>query len=77
MDAAVKHGATVDSFDYSNAVEANAANNGADPRLSLVQADIRKIMGLRSNRIKSVLGYKPYDEVIHRDNLALTGEFAL
>jgi glutamate 5-kinase len=40
-------------------------------------ADIRKIMGLRSNRIKSVLGYKPYDEVIHRDNLALTGEFAL
>jgi glutamate 5-kinase len=39
-------------------------------------ADIRKIMGLRSNRIKSVLGYKPYDEVIHRDNLALTGEFA-
>jgi glutamate 5-kinase len=34
-------------------------------------------MGLRSNRIKSVLGYKPYDEVIHRDNLALTGEFAL
>lgn len=40
-------------------------------------ADIRKIMGLRSNRIKSVLGYKPYDEVIHRDNLALTGESAL
>ncbi len=40
-------------------------------------ADIRKIMGLRSNRIKSVLGYKPYDEVIHRDNLALTGESVL
>jgi SAM-dependent methyltransferase len=39
----LKHGATVDSFDYSNAVEANAANNGADPRLTLVQADIREI----------------------------------
>lgn len=39
----LKYGATVDSFDYSNAVEANAGNNGADPRLTLVQADIRKI----------------------------------
>ncbi len=35
-------------------------------------ADIRKIMGLKSNRIKAVLGYKAYDEVIHRDNLAIT-----
>lgn len=39
----LKHGASVDSFDYSNAVEANAANNGGHPRLTLVQADIRKI----------------------------------
>ena len=37
-------------------------------------ADIRKIVGLKTNQIKSRLGYKPYDEVIHRDNLALTGE---
>jgi glutamate 5-kinase len=35
-------------------------------------ADIRKIMGLKSNQIKSVLGHKAYDEVIHRDNLAIT-----
>ncbi|MEA3428815.1 MAG: glutamate 5-kinase [Thermodesulfobacteriota bacterium] len=35
-------------------------------------ADIRKIMGLRSSKIKRCLGYKPYDEVIHRDNLAIT-----
>ncbi|MEA3280317.1 MAG: glutamate 5-kinase [Thermodesulfobacteriota bacterium] len=35
-------------------------------------ADIRKIMGLRSSKIKECLGYKPYDEVIHRDNLAIT-----
>ena len=35
-------------------------------------ADIRKIMGLKSGKIKERLGYKPYDEVIHRDNLVLT-----
>ena len=34
--------------------------------------DIRKIMGLKSNQIKNRLGYKPYDYVIHRDNLAIT-----
>jgi len=39
----LKHGATVDSFDYSAAVEANAANNGGHPKLTLVQADIRRI----------------------------------
>ncbi len=34
--------------------------------------DIRKIMGLKSNQIESRLGYKPFDEVVHRDNLAIT-----
>ena len=33
-------------------------------------ADIRRIMGLRSGQIKDRLGHKPYDEIIHRDNLA-------
>ncbi len=37
-------------------------------------ADIRKIMGLQTGRIRQVLGDKPYDEVIHRDNLTITGE---
>jgi SAM-dependent methyltransferase len=37
------HGATVDSFDFSAAVVANAANNGGHPRLCLAQADIRKM----------------------------------
>lgn len=37
-------------------------------------ADIRKIMGLKTSRIQQVLGHKPYDEVIHRDNLTITGE---
>ena len=35
-------------------------------------ADIRAIMGLRSSQIKARLGAKPYDEVIHRDNLVIT-----
>jgi len=34
-------------------------------------ADINKIKGLRTNQIKGCLGYKPYDEVIHRDNLMI------
>lgn len=37
-------------------------------------ADIRKIMGLRSVQIKKQLGHRPYDEIIHRDNLAITWE---
>jgi len=37
--------------------------------------DIRKIMGLKSSRIKKILGHKPYDDVIHRDNLAITSEY--
>jgi glutamate 5-kinase len=36
--------------------------------------DIRKIMGLKSSQIKNRLGHKPYDHVIHRDNLAVTAE---
>ena len=34
--------------------------------------DIRKIMGLKTNQIEAFLGQKTYDEVIHRDNLAIT-----
>jgi glutamate 5-kinase len=36
--------------------------------------DIRKIMGLRTSDIKQRLGEKPYDEVIHRDNLTVVWE---
>jgi len=36
--------------------------------------DIRKIMGLKTKEISSRLGSKPYDEVIHRDNLVITLE---
>lgn len=33
--------------------------------------DIERIKGLRSNQIAAVLGHKPYDEVVHRDNLVV------
>jgi len=34
-------------------------------------ADIRKIQGLRSDGIREKLGDRPYDEVVHRDNLTI------
>lgn len=37
-------------------------------------SDIEKIMGLKSKEIESQLGFKHDDEVIHRDNLVLTGD---
>lgn len=37
-------------------------------------SDIKKIMGLKSMEIESRLGFKHDDEVIHRDNLVLTGD---
>lgn len=46
-----------------NAIAKGLVNYGAD--------DIRKIMGLKTAKIEQVLGYKDYDEVIHRDNLAV------
>ncbi|MHB0955042.1 MAG: glutamate 5-kinase [Pirellulaceae bacterium] len=36
-------------------------------------ADVERIKGLRSDRICQVLGHRPYDEVVHRDNMAVVG----
>ena len=36
--------------------------------------EVEKIKGKRSDRIESELGYKDYDEVVHRDNLVIIGE---
>ncbi len=33
--------------------------------------DLRRIVGLKSDAIARELGYCPYDEVVHRDNLAI------
>jgi glutamate 5-kinase len=36
--------------------------------------EVEKIKGLKSHEITAALGSKPYDEVVHRDNLViLTG----
>jgi glutamate 5-kinase len=34
--------------------------------------EVRRIKGLRTNQIAATLGYCPYDEVIHRDNMVVT-----
>lgn len=36
--------------------------------------EVRKIQGLKTSKIEQVLGYKHYDEVMHRDNMAVTRE---
>lgn len=38
----LKHGALLDSFDYSSAVDANQRNNGGADHLALAQGDIRQ-----------------------------------
>jgi glutamate 5-kinase len=35
-------------------------------------AEVQRIKGLRTDRISEALGYRPYDEVIHRDNMTIT-----
>lgn len=34
--------------------------------------EIRKICGMKTGQIRAVLGHRPYDEVIHRDNLLVS-----
>jgi len=33
--------------------------------------DVQKIKGLKTTEIASLLGFKPYDEIIHRDNMVI------
>lgn len=35
-------------------------------------AEIARIKGLKTSEVEQVLGYKDYDEIIHRDNMAVT-----
>ena len=37
-------------------------------------ADIQRIKGIKSDSIASVLGHRPYEEVIHRDNMVAVGK---
>jgi glutamate 5-kinase len=50
--------------------------NGRELARGLVNfssAELEKIKGLHSSKIEAALGYKPADEVIHRNDLVLTG----
>ena len=51
---------------------ASAAGEFARGLANYPAADLRRIAGLKTDRILETLGYCPYDEVIHRDNLAVT-----
>jgi len=62
------------TFDVGDPVEIRDAS-GAPIAKGLVNyssADLRRIMGKRADEIEKVLGYRPSDELIHRDNLVLT-----
>jgi len=37
-------------------------------------ADVERVKGLKSEKIAQVLGQRPYEEVIHRDNLAIVNK---
>jgi len=66
-------------FGVGDAVEL-VDNNGvhlANGLVNYTAADIRKIMGCRSDQIAECLGQKLYDEVVHRDNLTILNECSL
>jgi len=62
------------AFDVGDPVEIRDAA-GASIAKGLVNysaADLRRIMGKKADEIEKVLGYRPSDEIIHRDNLVVT-----
>ena len=36
-------------------------------------SEVDKIVGQPSDKISDILGHRPYESVVHRDNLVLTG----
>jgi glutamate 5-kinase len=59
-------------FDFGDAVAVLADERLVARGLSNYQADeLARIQGLKTGEIEARLGYKDYDEVIHRDNLVL------
>lgn len=62
-----------DDFGVGASVEFNNLNDDilGTGLVNYSAVEIRQIKGLKSNQIKDILGHKSYDEVIHRDNLAL------
>ncbi len=66
-------------FSLGSAV-ACVSEDGRSVAVGLVNytsGDLKKIKGLRSTQIEEVLGYKFYDEVIHRDNMVIVDGLAV
>jgi len=62
-------------FERGDAVIVRARGGGETARglTAYSSADIRRIAGHKSSEIAAILGYRGRDEVIHRDDLVLTG----
>jgi glutamate 5-kinase len=61
------------NFEQGNTVSI-LNSNGWEIARGLVNfntSDARKIMGAHTHEIAEILGHKPYDEVVHRDNMVL------
>ena len=61
------------NFDYSDTVSC-FTENGAEFARGLVNynaVDTAKLAGKHTKDIENILGYRDYDEIIHRDNLVL------
>jgi len=64
VDGAFEHGNTIGILTTEGREIARGITN-------YNAAEARRIMGVHTNEIAAILGSKPYDEVIHRDNLVL------
>ncbi len=62
-----------DTGDAVNCVDSDG-NILARGLVNYSAGDIRRIQGLKTVQIFSILGHKDYDEVIHRDNLVIIGD---
>ncbi len=57
--------------DIVSILSVNENRETARGLMNYSSGEVQKIKGLRSSSIKKTLGYKPYDEIIHRDNMVL------
>ena len=64
VDGAFEHGNTIGILTTEGREIARGITN-------YNAAEARRIIGVHTNEIAAILGSKPYDEVIHRDNLVL------
>ena len=54
-------------------IESSSGTELARGLTNYCSADLEKIRGLKTEQIAAELGHRPYDEVVHRDNLTVTG----